>query len=110
MLDPPGPPRAQVLRRQRDAAKSAQPKKQACDNQDAPPLPPKPKSVIAPVASSSSANKGLAIISRFPNSKKPEEASGKNLVTGKEEVSGGRIVHDNIKTEPTKVTTEKPSV
>ena len=31
-------------------------------------------------------------------------------MTGKEEVSGGRIVHDNIKTEPTKVTTEKPSV
>jgi len=110
MLDPPGPPRAQVLRRQRDAAKTAQPKKQACNNQDAPPLPPKPKSVLAPVASSSAANKGLAIISRFPNSKKPEEASGKNLVTGKEEVSGGRIVHDNIKTEPTKVTTEKPSV
>ena len=43
MLDPPGPPRAQVLRRQRDAAKSAQPKKQACNNQDAPPLPPKPE-------------------------------------------------------------------
>ena len=64
MLDPPGPPRAQVLRRQRDAAKTAQPKKQACNNQDAPPLPPKPKSVLAPVASSSAANKGLAIISR----------------------------------------------
>jgi len=109
MLDPPGPPRAQVLRRQRDAATSAQPKKQACNNQDAPPLPPKPKSVLAPVASSSSANKGLAIISRFPNSKKPEEASGKNLVTGKEEQCGGRIVHDNIKTEPTKVNAEKPS-
>ena len=31
-------------------------------------------------------------------------------MTGKEEDSGGRIVHDNIKTEPTKVTTEKPSV
>jgi len=109
MLDPPGPPRAQVLRRQRDAATSAQPKKQACNNQDAPPLPPKPKSVLAPVASSSSANKGLSIISRFPNSKKPEEASGKNLVTGKEEQCGGRIVHDNIKTEPTKVNAEKPS-
>ena len=50
------------------------------------------------------------ILSRFPNSKKPEEASGKNLVTGKEEQSGGRIVHDNIKTEPTKVVAvEKPS-
>merc|ERR1712013_947055 len=111
MLDPPGPPRAQVLRRQRDAAKNlGHPRKQACNNQDAPPLPPKPKSVLAPVPVASSTNKGLAIISRFPNSKKPEEASGKNLVTGKEEQLGGRIVHDNIKTEPTKVVAvEKPS-
>merc|ERR1719450_2094138 len=81
MLDPPGPPRAQVLRRQRDAAKGIHPpKKQACNNTDAPPLPPKP--VTKP-------NKGLAIISRFPNSKKPEEASGK--------------------TQPTKVSVAKPN-
>jgi len=112
MLDPPGPPRAQVLRRQRDAAKGIhQPKKQACNNTDAPPLPPKP--VAKP-------NKGLAIISRFPNSKKPEEASGKNLVTSKEDGStstgtpnkvadgSSRIVHDSAKTEPTKVSVAKP--
>ena len=30
-------------------------------------------------------------------------------MTGKEEQCGGRIVHDNIKTEPTKVSTEKPT-
>ena len=30
-------------------------------------------------------------------------------MTGKEEQCGGRIVHDNIKTEPTKVNAEKPS-
>jgi len=110
MLDPPGPPRAQVLRRQRDAAKGIHPpKKQACNNTDAPPLPPKP--VTKP-------NKGLAIISRFPNSKKPEEASGKNLVTAKEEGStatpcklaeSSRIVHDSAKTEPTKVSVAKPN-
>jgi len=111
MLDPPGPPRAQVLRRQRDAAKAVQPKKMACSNSDAPPLPPKPKAVVAPTATSTSASKGLAIISRFPNSKKPEEASGKNLVTSKpEEQPGGRIVHDNIKTEPTKVVADRPLV
>jgi len=113
MLDPPGPPRAQVLRRQRDAAKGVgQPKKQACNNTDAPPLPPKPKqssNVNSVDSSCSSASKGLAIISRFPNSKKPEEASGKNLVASKmEEMSGGRIVHDNIKTEPTKICLAKP--
>jgi len=111
MLDPPGPPRAQVLRRQRDAAKGLhQPKKQACNNTDAPPLPPKP--VAKP-------NKGLAIISRFPNSKKPEEASGKNLVSAKEDGSAdtptkvadgsSRIVHDSAKTEPTKVSVAKPN-
>merc|ERR1719450_1235733 len=102
MLDPPGPPRAQVLRRQRDAAKGIHPpKKQACNNTDAPPLPPKP--VTKP-------NKGLAIISRFPNSK--------NLVTAKEEGStatpcklaeSSRIVHDSAKTEPTKVSVAKPN-
>lgn len=109
MLDPPGPPRAQVLKRQRDAAKGVQPKKQACNNTDAPPLPPKPKaSSCSSSTSSSSASKGLAIISRFPNSKKPEEASGKNLVATKvEEQSSGRIVHDNIKTEPTKICLSK---
>jgi len=110
MLDPPGPPRAQVLRRQRDAAKGIHPpKKQACNNTDAPPLPPKP---------AAKPNKGLAIISRFPNSKKPEEASGKNLVTSKEEGStptscklaeSSRIVHDSAKTEPTKVSVAKPN-
>jgi len=110
MLDPPGPPRAQVLRRQRDAAKGVhQPKKLACNNTDAPPLPPKPQA---------KPNKGLAIISRFPNSKKPEEASGKNLVTTKEEAASTttkladgstRIVHDSAKTEPTKVSAAKPN-
>jgi len=117
MLDPPGPPRAQVLRRQRDAAKGGNGvvKKQACNNTDAPPLPPKPPKQST-ASSSSSSSKGLAIISRFPNSKKPEEASGKNLVSGsKSEVdknTSGRIVHDNTKTEPTKVTTSlpKPSI
>ena len=113
MLDPPGPPRAQVLRRQRDAARGGQAKKQACSTTEAPPLPPKPKaSAAAPAvapAPPTPSSKGLAIISRFPNSKRPEEASGKNLVASKpEEQSGGRIVHDNVKTEPTKVCLAKP--
>lgn len=111
MLDPPGPPRAQVLRRQRDAAKQGgMVKKLACNNDDAPPLPPKPvKSASTSGPSTSSSSKGLAIISRFPNSSKPEEASGKNLVTGsKTDVkSSGRIVHDNTKSEPTKIIQSK---
>ena len=107
MLDPPGPPRAQVLRKQRDAARGVvPPTKKACDNTNAPPLPPKPQPKHPA--------KGLAIISRFPNSSKPEEAAGKNLVAIKDEDvkvnenSSQRIVHDSSKTEPTKVNVVKP--
>jgi len=117
MLDPPGPPRAQVLRKQRDAAKGMA-KKQACNNADAPPLPPKPPVKTSAIASSTAApassgsSKGLAIISRFPNSSKPEEATGKNLVTGSKSdvksTGSGRIVHDNTKSEPTKIIQSKP--
>lgn len=113
MLDPPGPPRAQVLKKQREA--NAQAKcnpaapvpvaKKACDNSTAPPLPPKPQP--KPNA------KGLAIISRFPNSKKSEEASGKNLVKAetitKDTNASSRIVHDSSKTEPTKINVTKPN-
>lgn len=109
MLDPPGPPRAQVLRKQRDAARGSQqaaPTKKACDNTNAPPLPPKPQPKHP--------SKGLAIISRFPNSSKPEEAAGKNLVAIKDEAakavesSSQRIIHDSSKSEPSKVNVVKP--
>jgi len=107
MLDPPGPPRAQVLKKQREANRGSIQTKKACDNTNAPPLPPKPQTKPS--------GKGLAIISRFPNSSKPEEASGKNLVVAKEETvnnsSDGtsRIVHDSSKTEPTKINVTKPN-
>ena len=110
MLDPPGPPRAQVLKKQReDATKpcSVPVAKKACDNTNAPPLPPKPQP--------KSSGKGLAIISRFPNSKNLEEASGKNLVVSKDDneskVSDAslRIVHDSSKIEPTKINVNKPN-
>jgi len=109
MLDPPGPPRAQVLRKQRDMAKVASlPVKKPCNNDNAPPLPPKPKP---------KPSKGLAIISRFPNSKKSEEKMGKNLVKQQLEEkaaektvdkSSTRIVHDSMKTEPQKVRVDAP--
>ena len=110
MLDPPGPPRAQVLKKQREAAAKgatvAPATKKACDNSDAPPLPPKPQTKPP--------GKGLAIISRFPNSSKPEEASGKNLVVAKDDPENksseglSRIVHDSHKSKPTKVSGIKP--
>jgi len=107
MLDPPGPPRAQVLKKQREANRGTIQTKKACDNTNAPPLPPKPQTKPS--------GKGLAIISRFPNSSKPEEASGKNLVVAKDEsennASDGtsRIIHDSSKTEPTKINVTKPN-
>ena len=110
MLDPPGPPRAQVLKKQREANAQARPTpapaaKKACDNSSAPPLPPKPQ----PKPN----GKGLAIISRFPNSKNSEEASGKNLVKSetenKDNDASSRIVHDSSKTEPTKINVTKPN-
>ena len=106
MLDPPGPPRAQVLKKQREAARGPVQTKKACDNTNAPPLPPKPQPKPP--------GKGLAIISRFPNSSKPEEASGKNLVKrdeGESNSSDGtsRIVHDSSKSEPTKINVNKPN-
>ena len=111
MLDPPGPPRAQVLKKQREANAQARCNpsaplpvaKKACDNSTAPPLPPKPQ----PKPNS----KGLAIISRFPNSKKSEEASGKNLVKTetitKDTNTSSRVVHDSSKTEPTRINVTK---
>ena len=55
MLDPPGPPRAQVLRRQKELQRGGtNTAKKPCNNTNAPPLPPKP----------SKQSKGLSIISR----------------------------------------------
>ena len=55
MLDPPGPPRAQVLRRQKELQRGgSNTAKKPCNNTNAPPLPPKP----------CKQSKGLSIISR----------------------------------------------
>jgi len=110
MLDPPGPPRAQVLRRQREMAQGgvSQAVKKPCDNTNPPPLPPKP--------GNRASTKGLSIISRFPNSSNPKEAHGKNLVSKKDDPSpsssaspfsalrtSSRIIQDSTKSEPEKV-------
>jgi len=100
MLDPPGPPRAQVLRRQRDLAKgnAIAAAKKPCNNTNAPPLPPKP-------------TKSLSIISRFPNSTNRAEVKGTNLVDRDESsaapkealASSSRIVHDSTRHAPEKI-------
>jgi len=102
LLDPPGPPRAQVLKRQRQLAQGIVPKK-PCNNSDAPPLPPKPNS------------KGISVISRFPNSSDKSAVVGRNLMSKKIEAtsdddtgsnsnsSATRIIHDSISNEPKKI-------
>lgn len=107
LLDPPGPPRAQVLKRQRQLAHGVVPKK-PCNNSDAPPLPPKPNS------------KGISVISRFPNSSDKTAIHGRNLMSKKIEAtaddtssnsgstsstgsSATRIIHDSISNEPKKI-------
>jgi len=101
MLDPPGPQRKEVISRQRELAEKGLTKetKKPCNNAGAPPLPPKPNN--------KQTHKGLSIISRFPNSKNPREAEGKNLVSATSGSSSpatcNRVVHDSSKDAPEKV-------
>ena len=114
MLDPPGPPRAQVLRKLHSA--TLPPEIPVSSKSKKPPtLPPKP-------------HKGIAIISRFPNSKRDEEKEGTNLVVNNSEddnanskvveaspvrsspTAATRIVHDSTKSAPQKLKVRSTSV
>ncbi len=81
MLDPPGPPRTHVIRKMHNLPPTIK-----TPPPPVPALPPKVKkedAVPAPEEDSTSpsaANKGFAIISRFPNSKITDQKQGKNLV------------------------------
>ena len=94
LLDPPGPPRAQVLRRLH-----AQQQQQKRQEKSPPALPPKPNSA--------NPKKGIAIISRFPNSRNEGEKKGTNLVGSSSaaaaETTPNRIVHDSLSTLPQKL-------
>jgi len=110
MLDPPGPPRAQVLRKRHAQHHSLRPATLSISSPP-PKLPPKP----------SATKNGIAIISRFPNSNDRGEKHGHNLVGGANGVTSdsrlnkvsqreepaspvvNRIVHDSIKTSAKKV-------
>ena len=96
MLDPPGPPRAQVLRKKREA------NKQELKNEVA-------DAKLEP--SSDQEKKGISIISRYPNSQIQEQKQGQNLI--KESPKGPisqppRIVHDSTNSAPVTVHPEKP--
>ena len=83
MLDPPGPPRAQVLKRQRETLASSG-SMALVTNQEEPalaqPLPPSPKQPS-----------GLSIISRFPNAANLRE---RNLAESGPSSSHNRVLHD----------------
>jgi hypothetical protein len=132
MLDPPGPPRAQVLRKQRMLREDVKgvttvsklKRRNASPPSSSPPpaLPPKPG--MAGVA------KGIAIISRFPNSSNRDEKQGLNLIGGSHNGHGGpgaesrpppprpqvaspsvvtRIVHDSVQANVQKLRVKTPS-
>ena len=118
MLDPPGPPRAKVLRRLH-GIESPHPKMQLTQPIIQPNRTATPEPLLMQdktmCASPATGPKGIAIISRFPNSKKESEQQGTNLVaTPKPSVdvsSNGdsptafatRIVHDSSKIAPLKM-------
>ena len=110
MLDPPGPPRAQVLKKQREIMSSAghiplklpnMPARgsMALVTNEDPELArcrdlPLTRSGSAPVESNSSspANNAVSIISRFPNARNIKDARGHNLADATSNTS--KVLHD----------------
>jgi len=93
MLDPPGPPRAQVLKRQRELlASSGTPERGSMalvTNKEEPEQQPQRPSLSSPA---STAAPGLSIISRFPNAANLKE---RNLAeSGPGSSSHNRVLHD----------------
>ncbi len=113
MLDPPGPPRAQVLRRMREKQKKMT---TGCGDSQPPALPPKRQQQQPGPPPPPPSTKGIAIISRFPNSNDEGEKKGKNLVSGRANALSGttaaatRIVHDSYKSTPQKLKMTTSSV
>ena len=89
MLDPPGPPRAQVLRKlHTQNQENIQQQQQQQPNK-----------------------KGIAIISRYPNSSDSGAKNGQNLIgtSPKSDSNPPRIVHDSTKPAPLRVQPSEPS-
>ena len=101
MLDPPGPPRAQVLRKMHAVKKE-------------PETVPVPASMVEPgLPQEQPKSKGIAIISRYPNSNDDGQKHGHNLISNNSQVIEAdegsptslppRIVHDSTKSMPMRV-------
>lgn len=105
MLDPPGPPRAQVLRKMHAVNKE-------------PDTVPVPSSMGDPgTPQEQPKSKGIAIISRYPNSNDDNQKHGHNLISNSssnvQEADEGsptslppRIIHDSTKSQPMRVKPE----
>ena len=95
MLDPPGPPRAQVLRKKREANQAI--KEEALE-------------AHAAKEAKEQEKKGISIISRYPNSVIQEQKTGQNLIkeSPKGQTQPPRIVHDSTNSAPVTVHPEKP--
>lgn len=107
MLDPPGPPRAQVLRRMygvtgASAAAAAAAPPAAATTRPPSPKPLQPQQSKLPAEGANGAKANIAIISRFPNSDETEEKLGKNMFTAAEGrpspagSGGGRVVNSRV--------------
>ena len=108
MLDPPGPPRAKVLRRLH-GLESPHPKLQLTQPIIQPNKTETPASGSDKEPSTPTPSKGIAIISRFPNSRNESEQQGTNLVAAPSTTAptesgdsplATRIVHDSSKSAP----------
>ena len=113
MLDPPGPPRAQVLQKQKkDQSSSAEPIRQAAAA--ALPIPANNQQPSVEQSPSQPKTKGIAIISRYPNSADDGAKSGQNLIGSTNEgcspSMAPRIVHDSTKPAPKRVQPAVPEV
>lgn len=101
MLDPPGPPRAQVLRRMYGVTGASVAAAASAATRSSPTPSEQPAPPPQPLDGVDGAKANIAIISRFPNSDQTEEKTGKDLfrdaVEGRPSpVGGGRVMNSSV--------------
>lgn len=101
MLDPPGPPRAQVLRRMYGVTGASVAAAATAATRTSPTPSEQPAPPPQPLDGVDGAKANIAIISRFPNSDQTEEKTGKDLfrdaVEGRPSpVGGGRVMNSSV--------------
>ena len=119
MLDPPGPPRSEVLKRQRELAANPQPQLPnrgsvaLVTNTTADEQPQQQQQQQPAKVPNSQNDKSISIISRFPNSRNREDAQGHSLATSassssssasssSSSSSSAKLLHDFVPRYPPK--------